>query len=703
MNDVLLMVDNLHCINCVGRVESLLKSRPEVKDARVNLTKKQARLVVKDGFDLDSVMGFLDSHGYPCRTLNPQQDHRDRSSQSQERQLLLRMGLAGCVAANLMLMSASSYLGQFQGIDPALSRLFEVFSFVLATPVVFLCGRHFLEPAWKALRQGVISMDVPISLGMLATYAFSTFNFFTHGSHQYFDSVASFVFVLLVGRYLQNVGMSRVRSSLDLLLGLRPTRVLVKRGSVESEIPTAELQVGDLIVLSPGGAIPADGHLIEGRLEVDESAMTGEALPAPKDKGGALLAGTAVFSGEGLMRADAVGGATVLDRLSVLVEKSYEARDPEGRLSNVIATRFSAAILILSSLVFLWWLPHGLPTAVTVAVSVLVITCPCALGLALPLAYWMAVRQGVEKGVLIKEQGALEMSSRLTDLIFDKTGTLTLGRPTLVEEKFEDGQSMETVGPIVEFLERTSPHPYARCLVERFSEFRGPEQGAEEVVTLAGRGRRVVMPQGEFYLGRPDNDSAQDIELTLDGHRLASWRFDDALRPEAQELISSLKAQGLRLHLASGDKEERVRWVAEQLGLTSAQGEMLPQDKEAMVAQLQSQGAVVGLVGDGVNDAPALARADAGAAMGHAAQVATASAPVLLLRPGLRPVVEWLHLAQAHRRTVSASLKLSLLYNSMAIPAAAAGWVSPLLAAIVMPLSSLAVVISSLRLERRMD
>jgi heavy metal translocating P-type ATPase len=545
-------------------------------------------------------------------------------------------------------------------------------------------------------------MDVPISLGMLATYTLSTVSFFLHGPHQYFDSVTAFVFVLLVGRYLQTAGMSRVRSSLNLLLGLRPARVTVRRGDQEVDQPLSDLLVGDLVVLGTGSAIPADGCLVEGRVEVDESAMTGESLPVQRGPGENLLAGTSIFSGSGLMRADAVGGQTALERLGALVEKSYEARDHEGRLSGVIARRFSAAVVLLSALVFLLWLPQGLVAATTCAVSVLVITCPCALGLALPLAYWMAVRQGAKVGVLIKEQAALEMTSRLTDLVFDKTGTLTVGRPVLVEESFAAGQSEATIGPLVEFLERTSPHPYARCLVERFSGYRGPEDGADQVVTIAGLGRQAQLPEGKAFLGRPEGDGTQDIELTIDGRRLAAWRFDDALRPEALPLVQELKARGLNLHLASGDKQERVTRVARMLGIESARSQMLPADKERMVAELQAKGAVVGLVGDGVNDAPALARADAGAAMGHAAQVATASAPVLLLRPGLGPVVEWLKLGRAHRQTVRASLRLSLFYNSLAVPAAALGYISPLLAAIAMPLSSLAVVVSSLSLERRM-
>ncbi len=702
MSELLLSVDNLHCINCVGRVEKILSEQPGVTQARVNLSKKQARVRIEEAtFSTESCLETLEDQGYPCRLLTQQQSRRDQNSRGEERRLLLRMGLAGCVAANLMMMSASIYIGQFQGIDQSLRRLFEIFGFVLATPVVFLCGRQFLEPAWKALKSGSITMDVPISVGMLATYTLSTISFLFHGPHQYFDSVTAFVFVLLVGRYLQGAGMARVRSSLDLLLGLRPSKVVVRRGGSEVEIPVGGLEVGDQIVLRTGDAIPADGIVLEGQLEVDESSMTGEALPVPRGPGGHLLSGTSVFSGQALMRADAVGGETVLDRLAALVEGSYESRDTEGRLSSLIAARFSAAILGLAALVFILWLPKGWMVATTIAVSVLVITCPCALGLALPLAYWMAVKEGAQRGVLFKEQGALEMSSRLTDLVFDKTGTLTVGRPGLVEEWVKPGESDESIGPVVEFLERTSPHPYARCLVERYFAFRGPEQGAEDVVTLAGRGRQVKIGSDTYFLGRPQTDSQHDIELLKNGERLASWRFDDPLRPEAAELIQVLRSRGIRLHLASGDKRSRVRDIAQHLGIDSAQGEMLPQDKEEWVARLQAEGGVVGLVGDGVNDAPALARADAGAAMGHAAQVATASAPVLLLRPGLAPVVEWLNLASAHRRTVGSSLRLSLAYNCMAVPTAALGWISPLLAAIVMPLSSLVVVTNSLKLHRR--
>lgn len=718
MKEALLAVDNLHCINCVGRVEGLLKSLPGVVEVRVNLSQRQARLQVDDGLDLDEAARFLESQGFPARRLSREQDTQDRSSRGEERTLLLRLGVAGCAAANLMMMSVSGYLGQFQGIHGSLQRLFEVFGFVLATPVVFLCGRHFLEPAWKSVKQGRVTMDVPISVGMLVTYALSTVSFFSHGTHQYFDSVTAFVFVLLVGRYLQFLAMGRVRSSLDLLLGLRPGTARVRRGGGTTVVAVSDLRVGDQVLLATGEAIPADGVLLEGGLEVDESSMTGEALPVRRESGGELLAGTSVFSGEGVMRADAVGGETALERLSQLVARSYESREVEGQTSSAIAGRFSVAVLAVAAVVFLLWLSRGVGTALLVATSVLVITCPCALGLALPLAFWMAVRRGAERGVLIKEQGALEGSARLTDLIFDKTGTLTVGRPVLVEEVFSEGESADTVGAMVEFLERCSPHPFARCLVERFATYRGPEQGAEAVATLAGLGRQAVLGDcpssdgsapsaswraGDAYLGRPvaENAGGMDIELRLDDRRLAAWRFDDTVRPEAAEMVRHLQSSGLRLHLASGDRRDRVERVARQLGIASARGEMLPQDKEQMVRELRARGAVVGMVGDGVNDAPALAAADAGAAMGHASRVATASAPVLLLRPGLEPVLRWLELSQAHRRTVRRSLRLSLLYNALAIPTAAAGAISPLLAAIAMPLSSLAVVLNSLTLGKR--
>ncbi len=414
-----------------------------------------------------------------------------------------------------------------------------------------------------------------------------------------------------------------------------------------------------------------------------------------------VLAGTLLFSGEARVRMEAVGGETALSRLGLLLERAQEERSGEGLWSGRLASGFSAAIVGLSLVVFVVWLPSGLMKATTVAVSVLVITCPCALGLALPLAFWMAVRTGAERGVLVKDQAALEMTPQITDLLLDKTGTLTVGRPELVKEKLY-GESREAIGRLVELIERDSPHPFARCLVDRFQDVADPAAQAEDVVTIPGRGRQAKVDGIEYFLGRPLSGNETDIELLRQGRRLAGWSFDDALREGAHLLVQKLAARGLRLHLVSGDRQDRTQAVARQLGIASASGDQLPEDKCHRVSELQTRGAVVALLGDGINDALALARADVGVAMGHAAAVATASAPVLLLRGGLAPVLDWLHLAEAYRATVRRSVGLSICYNALAIPAAAMGWVSPLAAAIAMPISSLAVVINSLRLARRM-
>lgn len=704
--ELYLSLEGLHCINCVGKVENILRSRPGVKSAHVNLTKKQARLVIDaSAFELIAALDELAKAGFNGRLMSDKQTSQHELEAVEQRALLLKMGVAGSVTANVMMLSVAMYAGQFQGMEEGLNRFFQVLSFLLTTPVVFYCGRHFAEPAWKALSQKRVTIDVPITIGLTATYVLSVVSFLRGTDHQYFDTVSTFLFALLVGRYLQSLGMSRVRNSLDLLLGLRPERATVWRDGQTVEIPVARLEVGQIVLLSQSSGIPADGTLIEGRVEVDESTMTGESLPAIKQSGDSLLAGTTIFSGSARMRVDAVGGKTALSRLGALIEETQENRLGEGRLSAKVAALFSIAILALAALVFLWWLPSGIERAVLVAVSVLVITCPCALGLSLPLAYWMAVRTGAEHGVLIKDEAALELTPALTDLILDKTGTVTVGRPELVQEKFFDGHTAETIGPIVEFLERESPHPFARVLAHRFHGVGAPLESKSEVKTVPGRGRRTTIDGRDYFLGndgRQNDRNGLDIELTVDGRRLAGWRFDDSLRPEADKLVRALKARGLRLHLLSGDRPDRTQEVASQLGLAHYAGAQLPANKAARVKALQSEGAVVGLLGDGVNDGPALATADVGAAMGHAAAVATASAPVLLLRPGLEPVLAWLNLGRAYRQTVSSSLTISFLYNAVAVPLAAAGMVSPLMAAIAMPLASLAVVINSLRLGRRM-
>lgn len=702
----LLSLEGLHCINCVEKVEKLLAARPGVVSAHVNLTRKQARLeVVPDRFEISSALDELSAAGFNGRLVGSKQEKQLERESSEQRTLLLKMGLSGAVAANVMILSVSLYVGQFQGIESGLKSFFQLISFALATPVVFFCGNHFIVPALKALRRGQITIDVPITLGLLVTYTMSVLSFLLGTEHQYFDTVTAFVFWLLVGRYLQSLGMSKVRNSLELLLGLRPERATVLSGGHPVEVAIESLEVGQIALLSQGSGVPADGTLIEGGLEVDESMMTGESLPVRKEIGDPLLAGSKIFSGSGRIRLDAVGGKTALSRIGALIEEAQENRMGEGRLSARVAARFSAGILVLATLVFLYWLPAGLEKAALTAVSVLVITCPCALGLALPLAYWMAVRTGVDKGVLIKDEAALETTPSLTDLILDKTGTVTVGRPELLQEEFFNGYDANSVAPLIELLERQAPHPFARALVRRFETLVAQPAPDVEVATIPGRGRQAVLDGKVCFLGNSGQGASHgglDIELTIDGVRAAGWRFDDALRPEAARLVNQLKERGLRLHLLSGDRQDRTQRVAEQLGIAQYAGEALPTDKSARILELQAQGAVVGLLGDGINDGPALAAADVGAAMGHAATVATASAPVLLLRPGLDPVLAWLSLGRAYKKTVAASLAISFCYNAIAVPTAAMGLVSPLLAAVAMPAASLAVVLNSLALKRRL-
>ena len=701
--EVLLTLEGLHCIACVNKVEKILGAQHGVSEARVNLTKKQARLTVQSGrFVLSDALEALSRAGFNGRRLSDKQIEQQTRDSKEQRAMLLKLGVAGGVAANVMLFSVALYIGQYQGIEAGFKHFFQILSFLLTTPVVFYCGAHFAVPAFKSLRNRQVTIDVPITVGLGATYLLSVVSFFRGTEHQYFDTVTAFLFALLVGRYLQSLGMSRVRSSLDLLLGLRPEKATVLKNGVEVVIGVDALEVGDTVLLRQGEGVPADGMLLAGGVEVDESSMTGESLPVRKEKRDPLLAGTQVFSGEATMRVDAVGGKTTLSRLAGLIEETQESRMGEGKLSGRVAALFSGLILLMAALVFLWWMPAGLERATLVAVSVLVITCPCALGLALPLAYWMAVRTGVEKGVLVKDEAALEVTPNLTDLILDKTGTVTVGRPELVTEEHL-GHPESEIAEYVRILERGSSHPYARALMTRYADDSPTPEC--EVETVPGRGRRADYRGMSLFLGNngQSREASTDIELLVNGERWAGWTFDDAIRPEAPKLIEELKARGLRLHLLSGDRQDRTEKVSRQIGIEHYAGCQLPEDKAKRVASLQQEGSVVGLLGDGVNDGPALASADVGAAMGHATAVATASAPVLLLRPGLEPVRAWLELGRAYKKTVSSSLMLSLVYNLIAVPTAAAGLVSPLMAAIAMPVASLAVVVNSLQLSRRLS
>ncbi len=708
--EVILALENLHCINCVAKVEELLRGIPGVREARVNLSKKQVRVSFSSSeFGLPKVFHHLEAYGFPARKLTPVQSQGQARESKDSRVLLKRMAFAGCVAGNLMLLSVALYIGRFQGIEPLLKRFFELLGLALALPVVWYSGRQFLEPAWKALRQGRITIDVPIATGLLATTGLSVVAFMVGSDHQYFDTVTMFVFVLLIGRYLQGVAMGKVRDRLGLLLGQRPERVTIREGPTITEIGLEDLRVGQVALLETGEAIPADGSLQCGQLEVDESSMTGESLPVLKVRGDELLAGTLVFSGRGEMRVEAVGSATVLSRLGELVEKAQEVRGDSGRLSGKVAAWFSSAILLLALAVFFWWLPQGLAQATLVAVSVLVITCPCALGLSLPLAFWMAVRTGAERGVLVRDEAALETTGQLTDLVMDKTGTLTQGRPSLVAERFFGKHSAATLAPLVLALESESSHPFARSLVERFTDL-VPEDAliqGMEVEEIPGRGRWARWQDTDLFIGRSDEastDTGLDITLRIDGVEAAGWRFDDTLRADACDIVARLKGRGLKLHVLSGDRQRRTERVAEQLSLESRLGDQLPEDKAHFIQQLKegSPETQVGVLGDGTNDALALSQADVGVAMGHSTAAAASSAPVLFLRPGLGPVLTWLDLGEAYRQTVSSSLKLSFLYNALAIPAAALGWVSPLLAAVAMPISSVVVVLNSLRLPKRL-
>ncbi len=674
-------LEGLHCVACIWLIEKSLQSLKGVAEARVHFGDRRVDVIL-DGATLVDVLNRLQQVGYRGKPLRPDQ----RSAGQEESGLTLRLAVAGFGAGNMMTVAAALYLGQFEGMEANFSHFFEWITLLLCTPVVLYSGRPFFEGALRALRYGALTMDVPIALGLSVTYLWSLVNFLRGQGPLFFDTATAFVFVLLVGRYLEAGAQHRAGNLLENFLSLAPGLAERRVGDGFEEVPTRQLKVGDRVRVKAGGGIPADGLLVEGFLEVDESLLTGESRLVDKTPGRRLFRGTRVTEGEGEFRLQSPVGETLLDGIAELVE-SAQSRATEGvwvRYSGV----FIAFILACSALGFFWWLPMGLEKAATVALSVLIITCPCALGLAAPLAVWAGMRKGLSHGVLFRESRHLWAAPEVRHLLLDKTGTLTTGDFEL--NQIESEQPELTLR-LAAACEKEQQHPLARVILKA-AEGLEPLQ-VDQVEVEAGRGLSGLWEGRQVRVGK---GALPGVYVELEGEFLGRLDFVDQPRPEARECLEALRQQGMHLAIVSGDAADNVERVAGALGVEDFAADLSPEQKHERVLALQKYGKVA-MLGDGINDSPALAAADLGLAVCQGADIAHSAAHVVLLRPGLEPLLKAFETARFARRRLRQNLGISAVYNLMAVPLALAGWVTPLLAAVAMPLASLAVVINAVR------
>lgn len=698
-----LVVENLHCPSCIPRIEGTLQRMPGVLEARVNLSTRRLRLRWRQGaVEAGDLVAAVAAQGFRLSPYDPA--GLEGAHEREGRALLRALAVAGFAAGNVMLLSISVWSGLVSDMGPATRGLFHWVSALIALPAVAYAGRPFYRSAFASLRAGRLNMDVPISLAVLLAAGMSLFETVRGGAHVYFDASVMLLFFLLVGRFLDLRVRGRARSAAQNLMILRAVAATaIDPDGRRRAVPVSEIGPGMRVAVAAGERIPVDGRVAAGRSEVDTSLVTGESLPRPVAAGAEIFAGTLNLGGPLEVEVSAAGEDTLLAEIVRLMEAAEQGRADYVRLADRAARIYAPAVHLLAGGTFLGWLLFGGAAwqgALLTAVAVLIITCPCALGLAVPAVQVAAVGRLLRRGVLVKSADGLERLARADTVVFDKTGTLTLGRPTLANAEEIAGRDLRLAASIA----AASRHPLARGLCRAA----GPVAAAAEVREEPGMGLSATVEGREVRLGSrrwcgmPEHGEGAAVETELwlagKGREPVRFAFRDAPRADAARIVAWLKRRGLAVELLTGDRAPAARAVAEALGIARWSAERRPADKIARLEALAAQGRRVLMVGDGLNDAPALAAAYVSASPAEAADVSQTAADLVLQGEGLAPLAEALRVARIARRLVLQNFALALGYNAVAVPLAVAGLVTPLIAALAMSASSLAVTLNALRL-----
>jgi Cu+-exporting ATPase len=692
-------VEGMTCASCVRRVEKALATVPGVTSAVVNLATEEAT-IASEGVEEGLLAQTLEARGYRLVLTESLEFALEEETAS-------RLALFRVIAAWILTLPLMA--GMIPGLHLHVPWMAQA---LLSGLVVFATGRRFFENAVKQLLHLETTMDTLVALGAGIAWTFALFEGVRGEPHPPFETAAALVAFLLIGKYLEAKAKHRATNALEALLELAPPVALRITSQGEEIVLTQLLRFGDRVRVKPGGAIPVDGTVLEGRADVAEALLTGEPMPVPKGPGDRVIAGAVVHGGSLDIRMEGAGRDTWLARLAQQVEQAQGSRAPVQALADRISAVFVPGILVLALITLAgWWLHNGtFALAWRPAVTVLVIACPCALGLATPVARAAALGTAARNGLLVRDAAAMERLARVTDLVFDKTGTLTEGRPVVVEVRSLDTGTTSEVLRLAAALEGNSEHPIARGILEAaqglelppVEQFKAHPGGGVEG-TIQGTRLRLGNP-GWLGFTAPTGPVGATIVGLADDQALSGVLFlADRVRPEARQVLEALRAEGLTLHLLSGDQPEAAEKLGRELGITEARGGCTPKAKRTRIQELQQGGRVVAFVGDGVNDAPALAQADAGIALPglEATQVA---APLNLLREGLEPLVRAHRLARRTRAVVRQNLAWAFGYNLLLVPLAAFGQLEkvggPMLAGAAMGLSSLTVVLNALRLRR---
>jgi len=695
-------VEGIACGGCIARIEGAMKCLPGVTEARVNFTNRRLHVAWLDGvFKPAQILQTLESIGYRGHPFLPLRAEQEEGAEA--RRLLRCLAVAGFAAMNVMLLSVSVWSGNVTDITPETRDFFHWASALIALPAAAYAGRPFFESAWRALRARSLNMNVPISLGVILALGMSVVETANHAEHAYYDSAIMLLFFLLTGRTLDHAMRRKTRAVAGNLAALKGENAHRFVGDELVGVPVAALSAGDRVLVRPGERVPADGVVLGGGSEIDESLITGETARRKVAAGATLYAGSMNYFGTLTLKVTAVGGTALIDEIERLLEKAASAKSRAMRLADRAARVYAPVVHATAALTLVGWLLAGASVhdAIVTAIAVLIITCPCALALAIPAVQVVASGALFRSGVILNTGDAIERLAEADTVIFDKTGTLTLPEPRVVNAAAIDPDLLQKASR----LALSSRHPLAVALA-REAALCSPSDGAVEE---PGQGVRAMIDGVEARLGSAEFCGMAEMSAPAPdtssivfcyGGRSAMIAISQKLRPDAVEVVRALAGLGLELHILSGDRNDAVVPIAQALGFANWQGELKPADKIATIEALKARGRRVLMVGDGLNDAPALAAAHVSLSPIAAADVTQAQADAVFLGDRLRPVIEAIAIARRARRLMSGNLWLAAIYNAIAVPVAIAGAVTPLIAALAMSGSSVMVTLNALRAYR---
>ncbi|KXG86583.1 cation-translocating P-type ATPase [Agrobacterium bohemicum] len=699
-----LSVPGVYCGACITTIENMLTRMPQVERARVNLSSKRISIVWMEevaGVRTDPVdlAKAVAATGYEAHLFGSGLEISD----DMRNKLIRAVGITGFAAVNIMLLSISVW----SGADAATRDMFHWISALIAAPALIYGGRFFYRSAYNALRRGRTNMDVPIALAITLSYGVSIWETMHSGAHAWFDATVSLLFFLLIGRALDHVMRDRARSAISGLARLSPrgATILLDDGNREYRA-VSEITPGDRVAITAGERIPVDGRIVSGNSDLDVSIANGESGPRVVHAGDLIQAGTLNLTGPLVMEATALARDSFLSEIIGLMEAAEGGRARYRRLADRAAQYYSPVVHLLALTSFIAWgvLGGDWKQAMLIAIAVLIITCPCALGIAVPVVQVVAAGRLFKNGIMVKDGSGMERLAEADTVLFDKTGTLTLGQPQLMNGASISLEAMQIAASIA----ANSLHPLSQALLR---EVGGPLTVFEEIVDIPGSGMEVRTSSGTYRLGNrrfacPDDSidtetrhSASEVVLSIDGREIAQFQFEDRIRPGATAAIAQLERAGFTMEIVSGDRPRAVEAVAQRVGISMWKGELSPADKANRCVVLEGEGRHVLMVGDGINDAPALAAAHVSMAPATAADIGRQAADFVFMRDDLRAVSFAIDISKRAGNLIRQNFALAIGYNIIAVPIALAGYATPMIAAIAMSTSSLLVVANALRLN----